>query len=53
MLLGSTGLLIGPPLAGLLADGVGMRAVFAGVALLLACTALLAPRREAAVASSA
>ena len=50
MFLGATGLLLGPPLAGLLADQAGMQAVFAGVAALLGATAMLAPRGSALAA---
>jgi len=47
MFVGAAGLLLGPPLAGLVADHTGMRAVFAGAAAVLAATALLAPRGDA------
>jgi predicted MFS family arabinose efflux permease len=46
MFLNSAGLLIAPPIAGVLADGVGMRAVFAGATALLAAAALLRPPRD-------
>jgi predicted MFS family arabinose efflux permease len=50
MFLGASGLLLGPPLAGFLADQAGMQAVFAAGAALLGATALLAPRGRAMAA---
>jgi predicted MFS family arabinose efflux permease len=47
------GLLIGPLAAGPLTDVTGMQAVFAGAAVLLALTALLAPREPVTVAARA
>ena len=42
----SVGLLAGPPVAGALADGVGLPAAFYAAACLCAVTALLAPRED-------
>ena len=50
MFLGATGLLLGPPLAGFLADQTGMRVAFAAGAALLGAMALLAPRGGAMAA---
>lgn len=50
MFLGASGLLLGPPLAGFLADQTGMQAVFGAGAGLLVATALLAPRGSAVAA---
>jgi predicted MFS family arabinose efflux permease len=47
MFLGATGLLLGPPIAGFISDAAGMRAVFAGGAVVLAAAIALSPRRDA------
>jgi predicted MFS family arabinose efflux permease len=47
MFMSAAGLLIGPPIAGFLADAAGMRPVFLAGALLLVSTLALTPRRGA------
>ena len=53
MFVSAAGLLLGPPIAGFAADHAGMPAVFTGGAVLLAASALLAPRRGALAPAAA